>query len=65
MVLLNYKYELFGIVSHLGKATSHGHYVAHLKKEGKWYLFNDNKVAESKNPPFAHGYLYFFRREKE
>eukprot|EP00485_Elphidium_margaritaceum_P002650 CAMPEP_0202695638 /NCGR_PEP_ID=MMETSP1385-20130828/9188_1 /ASSEMBLY_ACC=CAM_ASM_000861 /TAXON_ID=933848 /ORGANISM="Elphidium margaritaceum" /LENGTH=856 /DNA_ID=CAMNT_0049351707 /DNA_START=23 /DNA_END=2590 /DNA_ORIENTATION=+ len=30
------QYELMAIVSHLGKQTAHGHYVAHIKKDDKW-----------------------------
>eukprot|EP00484_Ammonia_sp_Unknown_P024099 CAMPEP_0197042240 /NCGR_PEP_ID=MMETSP1384-20130603/18630_1 /TAXON_ID=29189 /ORGANISM="Ammonia sp." /LENGTH=898 /DNA_ID=CAMNT_0042473309 /DNA_START=23 /DNA_END=2719 /DNA_ORIENTATION=- len=58
------EYELMAIISHLGKATSHGHYVAHIKKDEKWYFFNDNKVAVSQDPPFEHGYLYIFKRKQ-
>ena len=39
------KYSLIGIISHLGKNTDHGHYVCHLKKDGQWLLFNDEKVS--------------------
>lgn len=56
------RYELFGIISHLGKNTGGGHYVAHVKKNSKWCIFNDRKVALSHSPPFGLGYLYFFRR---
>ena len=31
------KYTLIGLVSHIGN-------VAHLKKDGKWVIFNDGKV---------------------
>jgi uncharacterized UBP type Zn finger protein len=41
------KYELIGIVSHLGRNTDHGHYVCHLKKENQWIFFNDEKVLSS------------------
>jgi len=58
------KYELVSIVSHLGTATSHGHYVAHIKKDGEWIFFNDGKVAKSQEPPFEHGYLYIFKRKQ-
>ena len=37
-------YDLVGFVSHIGKNTTHGHYVAHIRKGGKWYIFNDRKV---------------------
>lgn len=56
------KYRLVGIVSHIGKNTTSGHYVAHLKKDGKWIIFNDEKVALSEAPPIPHAYLYLFQR---
>lgn len=55
-------YELFGIVSHMGGNTACGHYVAHVKKDGQWIIFNDSKVAKSESPPYGAGYMYFFRR---
>ncbi|XVE80238.1 hypothetical protein DITRI_Ditri14bG0123600 [Diplodiscus trichospermus] len=56
------KYRLFGIVSHIGTSTQCGHYVAHILKDGRWVIFNDNKVGASINPPKDMGYLYFFER---
>mmetsp|Transcript_10448 Transcript_10448/g.16184 ORF Transcript_10448/g.16184 Transcript_10448/m.16184 type:complete len:882 (-) Transcript_10448:46-2691(-) len=56
------KYSLVGLVSHIGKNTGSGHYVAHLKKDGKWVIFNDEKVALSKDPPVQHAYMYLFQR---
>ena len=56
------KYRLMGLVSHIGKNTESGHYVAHLKKDGKWVIFNDEKVALSEKPPIQHAYLYLFQR---
>jgi hypothetical protein len=38
------KYTLMAVISHLGKSTDHGHYVCHVKKDGQWVLFNDEKV---------------------
>ena len=32
------------VISHIGKNTDHGHYVCHIKKNGVWALFNDEKV---------------------
>ncbi|GMI74175.1 ubiquitin-specific protease 14, TITAN6, TARANI, phosphate deficiency root hair defective1 [Hibiscus trionum] len=56
------RYRLFGIVSHIGTSTQCGHYVAHILKDGRWVIFNDDKVAASINPPKDMGYLYFFER---
>lgn len=56
------EYELVGFVSHMGTNTACGHYVAHIKKEGRWVIYNDDKVAESAQPPRELGYLYMFKR---
>ena len=56
------KYKLLGFVSHVGKQLQSGHYVAHIKKDGQWCIFNDEKVAKSVNPPFDYGFMYFFKR---
>ena len=55
-------YELMGFISHIGKSVTSGHYVCHLKKEGRWVIYNDEKVQECENPPLECGYLYFYRR---
>jgi len=55
-------YELTAIISHLGSNISSGHYICHVKKNGKWALFNDRKVCESTQPPFSMGYLYLYSR---
>lgn len=57
------KYRLTGFVSHMGANTACGHYVCHLNKDGRWAIFNDEKVAVSEKPPRELGYLYLFRRE--
>ncbi|KAI0562705.1 Ubiquitinyl hydrolase [Gracilaria domingensis] len=58
------KYELLGFASHLGSSTASGHYVAHIKKDSRFVLFNDEKVAISQNPPSDLGFLYIYRRKK-
>ena len=55
-------YDLIGFVSHIGPNTGSGHYVCHLKKDGKWVIFNDDKVALSVKPPKTKGFLYLFVR---
>ncbi|KAJ3095844.1 6-phosphofructokinase, alpha subunit [Phlyctochytrium planicorne] len=56
------KYELFAFVSHRGPSAHCGHYVAHLKIDGKWALFNDNKVVEVENIEKAskEAYIYYY-----
>lgn len=56
------KYSLVGFVSHMGSNTNCGHYVAHVKKGGRFVLYNDAKVAISQNPPTDLGFLYLYRR---
>ena len=55
-------YQLISIISHIGSSTLCGHYVTHIYKDDRWILFNDEKVTESKNPPFKFGYLYLYKR---
>uniref|UniRef100_A0A8R1TSN7 Ubiquitin carboxyl-terminal hydrolase n=1 Tax=Onchocerca volvulus TaxID=6282 RepID=A0A8R1TSN7_ONCVO len=56
------RYRLIGFISHMGSSPFSGHYVAHMKKNSKWYLFNDEKVAISQNPPKFLGYVYLYER---
>ncbi|XP_026522936.1 ubiquitin carboxyl-terminal hydrolase 13 [Notechis scutatus] len=56
------RYELFGFISHMGTSTMSGHYVCHLKKEGRWVIYNDHKVCASEQPPIELGYIYFYHR---
>ncbi|URE25227.1 ubiquitin carboxyl-terminal hydrolase [Musa troglodytarum] len=56
------RYKLMALVSHIGTSTHCGHYVAHVYKDGRWVIFNDDKVGASIDPPKDMGYLYFFER---
>jgi ubiquitin carboxyl-terminal hydrolase 5/13 len=51
-----------GFISHVGANTSCGHYVAHVMRDGKWTLYNDEKVAASAAPPLDCGYCYIYKR---
>jgi ubiquitin carboxyl-terminal hydrolase 5/13 len=46
----------------MGANTACGHYVCHVRKGGRWVIFNDDKVAASQQPPLDRGYLYLYRR---
>jgi len=54
------KYRLLAFISHIGSSTACGHYVCHIKKDGKWTIFNDRKVAVSEEPPIDLGYIYLY-----
>lgn len=56
------RYELFAFISHMGESTMSGHYVCHIKKEGRWVIYNDHRVSLSERPPKDLGYIYFYRR---
>ena len=57
------RYELRAFISHMGSSVHVGHYVCHILREGKWVIYNDNKVALSENPPKGLGYLYLYKRK--
>ena len=40
------KYRLDGVVSHQGKSTSHGHYICHVREDGKVREFDDDDTYE-------------------
>lgn len=56
------KYRLVAFISHMGSSTMVGHYVCHILKNGRWVIFNDEKVALSESPPKDLGYLYLYQR---
>ena len=55
-------YRLHSTITHLGSSLHAGHYVCHVRKDGKWIYYNDSKVAETDDPPIGKGYMYFFRK---
>lgn len=57
------KYRLIAFISHIGNHPSSGHYVAHILKNGRWVIFNDENVALSEHPPKDLAYLYLYKRE--
>lgn len=62
-------YQLHSAITHLGKSTSVGHYVCHLRSDdGSWVLFNDEKVSAVPTNERGVGqgmdraYLYVYQR---
>jgi len=58
----NSSYKLVAFISHMGTNANVGHYVAHILKDDKWVIFNDENVALSENPPKDLAYLYLYKR---
>ena len=57
------RYRLRAFISHMGSSTACGHYVCHIRdKEGRWVLYNDEKVALSVTPPKDMAYMYLYER---
>jgi ubiquitin carboxyl-terminal hydrolase 5/13 len=57
-------YDLYAFITHLGRNTSHGHYVCHIKKGNDWIYYNDSRVTIADEPPLHKGYIYFYRNKK-
>lgn len=55
-------YQLVAFISHMGTNANVGHYVAHICKAGQWYIYNDENVSKSENPPKDLAYLYLYKR---
>ena len=45
MTNLDSEYELYAAVVHFGSSLFVGHYVAFVKVNETWYLFDDEKVG--------------------
>jgi len=64
------RYRLKAFISHKGFSVHSGHYVAHIRCDGKdgdeWVLFNDEKVVKADTESVDHlrklAYLYVFER---
>ena len=60
------KYRLKAFVSHKGPSVHSGHYVAHIKTNVGWVLFNDEKVVKADDESVRDlkrlAYLYIFER---
>lgn len=63
---IEYKYDLYGVSSHIGANVSNAHYTCWVKIQKKWFYINDNSVTEPNN--FAEiimkdACLLFYRRK--
>ena len=39
---INYTYDLIGIIAHRGQTMLGGHYIAYIKYNSIWYMYDDN-----------------------
>jgi ubiquitin carboxyl-terminal hydrolase 5/13 len=53
-------YDLKAVIIHLGKSVHSGHYVAYVRTEQGWVLFNDERVTRSAHPVLGKGYIYLY-----
>jgi hypothetical protein len=60
-------YKLVGIVNHIGKASSGGHYISDVcsGREGVWRSYNDSYVTEAREEDIRQrrkgtGYIFFY-----
>ena len=63
-----HRYQLFGVVLHLGRTVGGGHYTAYYKGQypDEWYYYDDERVesvgeAQAKRHP-EQAYLLFYQR---
>ena len=60
------KYELIGVIEHLGDSGPTGHFIANCKHfDGKWYIFSDSYIKCTGKTYEKYGipYLLFYRRK--
>uniref|UniRef100_A0A3B3C5X8 USP domain-containing protein n=1 Tax=Oryzias melastigma TaxID=30732 RepID=A0A3B3C5X8_ORYME len=66
----NQTYEIYAFVEHFGSLRG-GHYTATIKKEDRWFCFNDSSVSYLRDQPFQEhkslksqsAYLLFYKRK--
>ena len=63
------RYKMRWFVQHRGSSSDHGHYVHYRLIDDKWYLFNDERVAEVSNKEAQNALetccLFFAERDKD
>ena len=55
-------YNLYGIIIHK-EYMNGGHYIAYCKNQGKWCIYDDEKVSFCDNPVSKDAYLLFYKRK--
>ena len=67
---LNWQYELFGVITHIGKSDMGGHFIAYCKEfwTNRWLKYNDALVSQVNDfkrevIDFAMPYLLFYQKK--
>ena len=58
------KYNLFGVISHIGESSDEGHFIAYCKHfDDNWYMFNDSIAKTVGEDELTNGvpYILFYR----
>ena len=65
----NSKYELIGVITHLGESSMSGHFIAYCKSpnDNNWYCYNDSQVnictkAVNEIDSFGIPYVLFYQK---
>ncbi|KAK0550014.1 hypothetical protein OC846_003848 [Tilletia horrida] len=61
-------YRLYAVVHHFGGGPNSGHYVATVRRGGRWFRCDDSSTYATENPTSASGdrssaYILFYQRE--
>ena len=57
--------ELVGFISHRGSSMHCGHYVAHVKIDDQWILFNDEKAVIVPKADTSSAYVLLYKMKSE
>ena len=61
-------YKLFAVVTHRGNTLDEGHYVAYVRRDRKWFLFNDSAPPQTlsrlPNEVSTECYILFYSLQK-
>ena len=54
-------YSLCGVLTHLGRSLSSGHYISEVRKNTKWWKCNDSSISETSFDNLSkQGYGFLF-----
>ena len=62
-ILKDLKYQLFGIINHVG-SINYGHYYSIIKLDNNWYEFNDSNIKKLEKIEYnsSKSYIFFYKK---